>query len=312
MSIQLKTEPGSPPILSSTSNKSLETMSVPELIEILRVKWQKVDYDRVEEVFVEREKKLKTKAGQLEEKFQLQSLARIDAEDKLKKKEQECEKVQMLYETLFKGVKESGLDKETIENLRKKNKVLECENLKLLELKKKYEVDGNAVDELRKKVAELEAEKKNNLDTTTELNDKNGKLVDVKLKAEFPFLEILDRVSRCWIKGWMSDASFDGEHDINKADDPGFPSKVKGEVKEFNDEINDGSLPLQRNKDFHQSHGAAAAEGGSKFQNIIEISGDHDDDDIPISRVMLAKATESRKRKLPFSQSCSCNRSGPF
>ncbi|XLU73657.1 hypothetical protein S245_032710 [Arachis hypogaea] len=283
MSIQPKTEPGSPPILSSTSNKSLETMSVPELIQILRVKWEKEDYDRVEEVFVEREKKLKTKAGELEEQFQLQSLARIDAEDKLKKKEQECEKVQRLYETLFKGVKESGLDKETIESLRKKNKKLECENLKLLELKKKYEVDGNAVDELRKKVAELEAEKKNNLDTITELNDKNGKLVDEKLKAKF--LELLDRVVTCeeTIKVWMSDASFDGKHDINKADDPGFPSKVKEEVKEFNDEINDGSLPLQRNKDFHQSHGAAAAEGGSKFQNIIEIiDSDHDDDDIPI------------------------------
>ncbi|QHN81542.1 hypothetical protein HN51_058303 [Arachis hypogaea] len=124
-------------------------MSIPELIQILRVKWQKEDYDRVEKALVAREEKLKTKVGQLEEKFQIQSLATIDAE-----------KVQGLYETLFKEVKESGLDKETIENLREKNKELECENLKLLELKNKCEVDGNAVDELRKKVAELEAEKK--------------------------------------------------------------------------------------------------------------------------------------------------------
>ncbi|KAL4298445.1 hypothetical protein AHAS_Ahas17G0001600 [Arachis hypogaea] len=315
-------------------------MSIPELIQILRVKWQKEDYDRVEEVLVEREGKLKTKAGQLEEKFQLQSLARIDAEDKLKKKEQQCEKVQGLYETLFKGVKESGLDKATIENLRKENKELECENLKLLELKKKCEVNGNAVDELRKKVAQLEAEKKNNLDTITELNDKNGKLVDEKLKADFKFLELLDRVVKLEesTKLLMSNASFDGEHDINEVDDPGFPSKVKEEVKEFNDEVNDGSLPLQH-KDFHQSYGAAAenlnymrfvniyfirlsnleffnfhifdaAEGGSKLQNIIEISdSEHDDDDIPISRVTQAKTTESRKRKLPFSQSCSDSRS---
>ncbi|QHO26360.1 uncharacterized protein DS421_7g198900 [Arachis hypogaea] len=286
-------------------------MSIPELIQILRVKWQKEDYDRVEEVLVEREGKLKTKAGQLEEKFQLQSLARIDAEDKLKKKEQQCEKVQGLYETLFKGVKESGLDKATIENLRKKNKELECENLKLLELKKKCEVNGNAVDELRKKVAQLEAEKKNNLDTITELNDKNGKLVDEKLKADFKFLELLDRVVKLEesTKLLMSNASFDGEHDINEVDDPGFPSKVKEEVKEFNDEVNDGSLPLQHT-DFHQSYGAAAAEGGSKLQNIIEISdSEHDDDDIPISRVTQAKTTESRKRKLPFSQSCSDSRS---
>ncbi|XP_020962537.1 myosin-4-like isoform X2 [Arachis ipaensis] len=173
MSIQPKTEPGSPPILSSTSNKSWETMSIPELIQILRIKWQKEYYDRVEEVLVAREEKLKTKVGQLEEKFQVQSLATIDAE-----------KVQGLYEALFKEVKESGLDKETIENLRKKNKELECENRKLLELKNKCEVDGNAVDELRKKVAELEAEKKNNLDTTTELNDENGKLVDEKIEDQ--------------------------------------------------------------------------------------------------------------------------------
>ncbi|XLR36713.1 uncharacterized protein LOC107608216 [Arachis ipaensis] len=107
----------------------------------------------------------------------------------------------------------------------------------------------------------------------------------------------------------MSNASFDGEHDINEVDDPGFPSKVKEEVKEFNDEVNDGSLPLQHT-DFHQSYGAAAAEGGSKLQNIIEISdSEHDDDDIPISRVTQAKTTESRKRKLPFSQSCSDSRS---
>ncbi|KAL4299935.1 hypothetical protein AHAS_Ahas17G0150600 [Arachis hypogaea] len=114
MSIQAKVEPGSPPIVSSTSNKSLETMSIPELIQILP--------------------------------FQLQSLATIDAEDKLKKKEQQYKKVQELYETSFKGVKKSGLDKRTIENLRKKNKKLQCENLKLLELKKKYEVDGNAFE----------------------------------------------------------------------------------------------------------------------------------------------------------------------
>ncbi|QHO15475.1 hypothetical protein HN51_030906 [Arachis hypogaea] len=138
----------------TTGNKSLETMSIPELIQILRVKRQKEDYDRVEKALIAREEKLKTKVGQLEEKFQIQSLARIDAE-----------KVQGLYETLFKEVKESGLDKETIKNLRKKNKEVECENLKLLELKNKCEVDGNAVDELRKKVAELEAEKKNNLNS---------------------------------------------------------------------------------------------------------------------------------------------------
>ncbi|MED6114796.1 hypothetical protein PIB30_083891 [Stylosanthes scabra] len=284
MSFQPKTEPGSP-VFSSTSDKSFATKSIPELIQVLRVSWQTEEYDKVEEVLVAREKKFKDKVGKLDEKLQLENLARINAEDQLKKREEQCEKgkkAQERYELLLKEVKESGLDKKTIESLRNKNKELERENLRLLELKKKCEVEGNAVDGLRKKVAELEAEKKKNLETINELNEENGRLVDQNLKAKFKFVELLDRVVKLEENEQliMSDA---GKHDVNEAD-PGFPSKVKEEVKEFNDEMNvDDPVPLQRNKNFHQSH-AASDVGGSKLENVIDISdSDNDDDDIPTS-----------------------------
>ncbi|MED6114794.1 hypothetical protein PIB30_083889 [Stylosanthes scabra] len=246
MSFQPKTEPGSP-VFSSTSDKSLATKSIHELIQVLRVTWQTEEYDKVEEVLEAREKNFKEKIDKLEEKFQFENLARINAEDQLKKKEEQCEKgkkAQERYELLLKEVKQSGLDKKTIENLRNKNKELQCENLKLLESKKKCEVEGNAVDGLRKKVAELEAEKKKNLETINELNVENGR-----------FVELLDRVEKLEENEKLIISNSE-KHDINEAN-PGFPSKVK-EVKEFNDEMNaDDPLPLQRSKHFHQSHGAS-------------------------------------------------------
>ncbi|MED6207473.1 hypothetical protein PIB30_036148 [Stylosanthes scabra] len=292
MSFQPKTEPGSP-VFSSTNDKSLATKSIPELIQVLRVSWRTEEYDKVEEVLVAKEKNFKEKIDKLEVKFQFENLARINAEDQLKKKKEQCEKgekAQVRYEMLLKEVKESGLDKKTIENLRNKNKELECENLRLLELKKKCEVEGNAVDGLRKKVAELEAEKKKNLETINELNVEIRRLVDQNLKAELKFVELIDRVVKLEesTELLMSNAE---ESDTNEAY-PGFPSsKVKEEVKEFNDEMNvdDPVVPLQRSKDFHQSHGASDV-GGYKLENVIDISdSDSDDDNIPISRVTQAK-----------------------
>ena len=275
MALQPKTEPRSPPIFPSSGHKNLKQMSISELVQVLRVAWQIEDFDRVEEVLVAREANLRAEIGPLQEKVELERLIRLKAEEELKKREERCEKgkrAQESYETLLKEVKKSGLhDKNTIGNLRNKNKELECENLKLMELKKKWEGDGYAVDELRKRVAELENEKleledekKKNLATIDELNDENCKLVDKKLKADAKFVELLDRVERLEKNAKLLMSEYDsvgGENNKGEPQaDPGVPFNVKEEegTKEFNDEMDvGGSAPLQRSKDARQSLGAS-------------------------------------------------------
>ncbi|KAK8467197.1 hypothetical protein PHAVU_008G277142 [Phaseolus vulgaris] len=129
MTSQPKTEPGSSPrSISGTNKRSYDEMSISELVSVLRVAFQMKDFDEVEEELVNREAKLRAELGSLKEKIELERLNSIEAEERLKMREEQCEKgkrAQENYEQLLKEVKKSGLvENITIEELRTKNVAL--------------------------------------------------------------------------------------------------------------------------------------------------------------------------------------------
>ena len=208
MDFQPETEPGSPPMFASTGHRNLNEMSIPELVSVLRA-----DLDRVEGVLVARDSKHKAEIWPLQEKIEVETLMRLRAEEKLKKREEHYQKLKMAqesYEALSKEGKKSGLpDMNTTEELRNKNRELELENLKLMEWKRKWVDDNNGIAELKNTVAELESwiddknalaalrircseledANKKNLATIEKLRVENCKLADEKIKAEAKLLK---------------------------------------------------------------------------------------------------------------------------
>ncbi|KAK7371935.1 hypothetical protein VNO80_05302 [Phaseolus coccineus] len=187
MAFQPKAEPGSSPRSISTFNKkSYNEMSISELVSVLRVAFQMKDFDEVEEELVNREAKLRAEIGPLREKIELERLNSIEAEERLKMREEQCEKgkrAQENYEQLLKEVKKSGLvEKITIEELRTKNVALESEICELKEFKKKMIDDGNSVAELRAKIRVLEEEKVGDKSALDSLNMKNIELEEAVKK----------------------------------------------------------------------------------------------------------------------------------
>ncbi|WJX64937.1 hypothetical protein P8452_49656 [Trifolium repens] len=149
MDHQPKNEPG----LGSADQRNLEAMSIQELVSVLRTAFLTEDFDEVEEVLVSRYSKLQAENLHLQEKFELEKLARFQAEEDLSKKEELCERgkrAQNNYETLLKEVKKktSLAERDNIEELRKKNKELELEVRELRKLKKNsVDDDSNALSE---------------------------------------------------------------------------------------------------------------------------------------------------------------------
>ncbi|KAL9316731.1 hypothetical protein ACSQ67_017732 [Phaseolus vulgaris] len=187
MAFQPETEPGSSPRSISTANKrTYDEMSISELVSVLRVAFQMKDFDEVEEEFVNREAKLRAEIGPLKEKIELERLNSIEAEERLKMREEQCEKgkrAQENYEQLLKEVKKSGLvENITIEELRTKNIALESEICELKEFKKKMIDDGKSVAELRAKIRVLEEEKVGDKSALDSLNMKNIELEEAVKK----------------------------------------------------------------------------------------------------------------------------------
>jgi hypothetical protein len=149
MDHQPKNEPG----LGSADQRNLEAMSIQELVSVLRTAFLTEDFDEVEEVLVSRYSKLQAENLHLQEKFELEKLARFQAEEDLSKKEELCERgkgARNNYETLLKEVKKktSLAERDNIEELRKKNKELELEVRELRKLKKNsVDDDSNALSE---------------------------------------------------------------------------------------------------------------------------------------------------------------------
>ncbi|KAL9316730.1 hypothetical protein ACSQ67_017731 [Phaseolus vulgaris] len=188
MAFQPETEPGSSPRSISTTNKrSYDEMSISELVSVLRVAFQMKDFDEVEEELVNRKAKLRAEIGPLREKIiELERLNSIRAEERLKMREEQCEKgkrAQENYEQLSKEVKKSGLvENITIEELRTKNVALESEICELKEFKKKMIDDGKSVAELRAKIRVLEEEKVGDKSALDSLNMKNIELEEAVKK----------------------------------------------------------------------------------------------------------------------------------
>ncbi|PNX88761.1 hypothetical protein L195_g044875 [Trifolium pratense] len=161
-------------------------MSIQELVCVLRTAFLTADFDRVEEVLVSRDKRLQTDILHLQEKFEMEIRTRFQAEEDLRKREELCErgkKAQNNYETLLKEVKKTSIvNRNIIEELRKKNDELELEVFELRKLKEKLVDDiniSNALSELRIKVGVLEKSMKKNIEAlaadhgTTNFEDKD-------------------------------------------------------------------------------------------------------------------------------------------
>ncbi|MCH88653.1 DNA double-strand break repair Rad50 ATPase-like [Trifolium medium] len=197
MNIQPKIEPGSPStnhvILDRDEDETylnlietphnFEDKTISDLVEVLRVAYLPKTFDDVEAVLLSRDHGLRDRIQLLQQnvemvKQQLQEekVARLKAEEEVKKRERVCEegkKLEQRYTTLLKELKRTGLaaDRDTIEVLRKTN-------IKLKEMwgKEKREVtkyeamleeaeitrlaDSDAMEEMKKKNIELECEVK--------------------------------------------------------------------------------------------------------------------------------------------------------
>ncbi|GAU28339.1 hypothetical protein TSUD_256670 [Trifolium subterraneum] len=73
MEHQSITEPG----FGSSDHRSLEHMSIQELVCVLRTAFLTEDYDRVEEILVSRDKRLQTEILLLQDKFEMEKRTRI-------------------------------------------------------------------------------------------------------------------------------------------------------------------------------------------------------------------------------------------
>ena len=112
--------------------KCLMALSVTELISILRTAYLTADFDRVEEVLVDKESKLKSDIRVLSEKLEMERLERMNVEEKLKKYKEQFEKgkkAEERYEKLLQAVKKNSDlgDGNTVTELRNKNRKLEDE-----------------------------------------------------------------------------------------------------------------------------------------------------------------------------------------
>jgi len=141
----------------------LENMSIHDLVSVLRTSYRTEQYDSVEEILVSRDKKHQTMIQHLQDKFDMERQARLQAEEDLKKSEELRERGKMAqnnYEKLLKEVKKNNLgERESIAEMKKKKNELELEVSELRKLKEKWVDDSNVVDELRTRVGVLENEK---------------------------------------------------------------------------------------------------------------------------------------------------------
>lgn len=252
------------------------------------------DYDRVEEVLVSRDARLKAENRSLREKAEMERLAKIQAEEEFKKREElveEGKRAKESYEKLLKEVKSEFAERDTVGELRKKNSELECE---VCELKKNWEDDSNALAELRNRVSALEDEKnalgiknseleeamERHLATINELRIKNNKLFDEKNRFETlaecmerKFVELNGRVVKLEDDTRLLMSVDDG----NTPASPGVTdNKDEDEEDDRDNEFGNGTGgldPLQRNEDACHSFGVGTAQPTSKGSKDAALGG---------------------------------------
>ncbi|BAT80616.1 hypothetical protein VIGAN_03020800 [Vigna angularis var. angularis] len=264
-------------------------MSISDLVTVLRTAYKTEDFDKIEQELVKREAKLRAEIGPLREKVELERLERIEVEERLKIREEQCEKgkrAQDNYEQLLKEVKTGGLvEKHAIEELRKKNVALESEVYELKESRKKMLDDVQSMDEIKDKIRVLKEEKvgdknalavlimknieleeavKKNLTVIEGLKNENGKLTDEKheLKTLFEYLE--KRYSRLRVSDvkleestmplMSEDASDYGNTEVEPNLGVSFAVKDEKNVSDHELENDAGEpVPVQRDEDTHYS-----------------------------------------------------------
>lgn len=318
MTFQLKTEPGSPPgFTSSTRGNYYQEMSISDLVSELRAAYKVEHFDQVEEELVKRDAILKAELGSLKEKILEERRVRTEAEEKLKIREEEFEKGKRTkenYEKLLKEVKQNGLlHKNTVEELRQKNLVLERENRELKELKKKWVEANDTVAELRIRVGELEKEKKagdksaldalrmknneleeavkKNLKIQEELRTENCRLTDEKGRRE----ALIESLERKFGELSVRVVKLEDDTKLLMSEDAsgGGSTEVKPQANRGATYATGWHVPLQKNGDIHNSLGVATAQSRSKgnedaldasaggrvkLENVEIIDLDDDDD----------------------------------
>ncbi|KAL5126264.1 ABC transporter C family member 3 [Glycine soja] len=325
MAFQLKPEPGSPPMSTSTTQKNYKEMSISQLVSVLRVSFQTEDFDKVEEELANRDAKLKAEIEPLREKIEVERLKRIEAEEKLKNRDEQCEKgkrAQQNYEQLLKEVKKNGLvEKNTIEELRQMSLALQRENCELKGLKKKWLDDGKSVGELRSRISVLEEEKsaldalstknselkeaiKIKLTAIEGLRTENCKLADEKRRLETLMENLERKFAEIGVKIVKLEDATQSLLDGLKAEGITVNVEEVGDYKLEND--TGGHVPFQRNEDTRHSIDAQSLSKGNKdalgasgfkleLENeIINLDDDDDDDDGCTSKGLHGKKVISQ------------------
>nr|XP_007142402.1 hypothetical protein PHAVU_008G277400g [Phaseolus vulgaris]ESW14396.1 hypothetical protein PHAVU_008G277400g [Phaseolus vulgaris] len=320
MAFQPKAEPGSlakslPRLISTALAKGYSEMSISELVSVLRVAYQTEDFDKVEEELVKREAKLTAEIGPLRaevgplraevgilgEKIHMASLNRIEAEERLKSIEEQCEKgkrSQEHYEQLLKEVKKNGLLKEFKKKMIDDAKSVAELTAKIPVLEEEKARDKSTLDSLKIKNMELEEAVKKNLTVIEGLRTENCRLTDEKHKSKTSFESLERKYSELSasvvrleddIKLLLSgDASNCGNTEVEP--NPGVSYAVKDEqvIDDYELENDNGEpVPFQRTKDTRHSLDAATAHTSKKGnkedalpaseKEIIDLSDDDDD-----------------------------------
>jgi len=258
MAFQPETEPGSSPkSISTTNKKTYDEMSISELVSVLRVAFQMKDFDKVEEELVNREAKHRAEIGSLRKKIEQERLDSIEAEERLKMREEQCEKgkrAQENYEQLLKVVKKSGLvENITIEELRTKNVALEREICELKEFKKKILDEGKSVVELSAKIRVLEEEKVRDKSALDSLSMKNIELEEAVRKS----LTVIEGLRT--ENGKLTDE----KNELNLEDV--FAVQDEEDVGDHELENDTGEpVSFQRNEDTHYTVDAGTAQSPNK------------------------------------------------
>ncbi|XP_014503706.1 uncharacterized protein LOC106764020 isoform X2 [Vigna radiata var. radiata] len=305
MAFEPKTEPGClPRFIPTTSKKEYGEMSISELVSVLRSAFKIEDFDKIEQELVKREAKLRAEIGRLEEKIELERLQGIEFEERLKIREEQCERgkrAQENYEQLLKEVKTNGwIEKHAIEELRKKNVALEREVCELKEFKKIMLDDVNSVDELRGKIRVLKEEKvgdknaldvlnmknieleeavKKNLTVIAGLRNENAKLADEKHELKTVFESLEKRYNKLRVSYAKVEESTHCSVDTGNAQSP----------KKGNKEDAVGALEQKKEK-------TEACKEGIKFKlekEIVDL-GDDDNDARYTSQGLRGEQTISR------------------
>jgi len=129
------------------------------LVLVLRTAYLTEPFDSVEEILVSRYNRMQAEIQHFQDKFEMERLARSQAVEDLKKREETCERCKRAesnYEKLLKEVKKTSLaDREAIDELKKKNNDLELEVCELRKLKEEWVAHINAIDGLEKDYKEL-------------------------------------------------------------------------------------------------------------------------------------------------------------